>query len=458
MHYGSLLAQAADAHIRVAIIGFGDYGRSLFFQALRAPGLDVVAVCDRDPDRVRAGLISAGMRADRIVPCNTPSQAGAAIAHGNVVVADDGEMVSRLPLDVVVEATGHPESAALHADLALREGRHVVMVSKEADSVLGPLFSARARAANLVYTPVDGDQPSLLIQLVLWARTCGLTVLSAAKSSEYDFVFDPGAETVRCLERVVQAPGFADLWHLGTGPRREVIDARARALKAIPQRTVADLTEMGIVANALGLGVDRPDFHAPVARTQEIPDLLVPGGLLAAPGCVDVVNLLRRPDEFSLAGGVFVTVACEDRHTWEVLREKGHLVSHDGSAATILNPVHLLGIQSATTILLAALEGRSSGAETLTPHVDLVARARAPLAAGTRLEAAGHHHEIPGLDGELQPARAVTASAPVPFYMLSGHRLRVDVAPGALVTRDMIEAPSDSLLWRLRTEMDAAFF
>ncbi|WP_417721555.1 NAD(P)H-dependent oxidoreductase [Salipiger sp.] len=456
MHYGSLLAKARQAHVRIAIIGLGDYGRSLAFQARRAPGLEVVAVCDRDPQRARAALIAAGLPADRAAICDGLPAATAALQRGDVVVTDDGDLVARLPLDVVVEATGHPEAAARHADLALREGRHVVMVSKEADSVVGPLFAARARAAGLVYTPVDGDQPSLLIQLALWARTCGLTILSAAKSSEYDFVFDPATDIVTCLNRSASAPGFGALWAFGDRDPAGVVAARAEALQALPQRTVADLTEMGIVANALGLGVDRADFHAPIARTAEIPDLLVPGGLLSAPGSVDVVNLLRRPDEFSLAGGVFVTVACEDRHTWEVLREKGHLVSRDGTAATIVNPVHLLGVQSATTILLAALERRTSGTDTTAPLVDLVARARVPLKAGTLLEAQGHHHEIPGTDGELRPARAVTGSAPVPFYMLSGHRLRADVAAGDLVTLDKVEAPAESMLWRLRAEMDAS--
>ena len=31
----------------------------------------------------------------------------------------------------------------------------------------------KAKAAGLVYTPVDGDQPSLLMQLVVWARVLG---------------------------------------------------------------------------------------------------------------------------------------------------------------------------------------------------------------------------------------------------------------------------------------------
>ena len=104
-------------------------------------------------------------------------------------------MLIGLPIDVVVEATGSPEAATVHADAAIKNGRHVVMVSKEADIVVGPLFHRRAKAAGLVYTPVDGDQPCLLMQLIVWARVLGLEILCAGKTSEYDFVYDRAAGT-----------------------------------------------------------------------------------------------------------------------------------------------------------------------------------------------------------------------------------------------------------------------
>ena len=45
-----------------------------------------------------------------------------------------------------------------------------------------------------VVTPVDGDQPSLLLGLVTWAQRIGFTVLAAGKASEYDFVVDLGRD------------------------------------------------------------------------------------------------------------------------------------------------------------------------------------------------------------------------------------------------------------------------
>jgi len=298
------------------------------------------------------------------------------------------------------------------------------------------------------------------MQLVVWARVIGLEVLCAGKSSEYDFVYDPAAKRVTSLDRAVDVPDLDALWDLGTRDARSVVEARARALAAIPQHTTPDLVEMGLVANACGLAPDVPMFHAPILRTPEIADILVPaemGGMLGGAHRVDIINSLRRPDEASLAGGVFVVVRCEDRRTWEVLRAKGHVVNRSGDAAMIYRPSHLLGVESATTVLAAVLHGRSSGPDDVRPRFDVVGRTTKSLPAGTRLTAAGHHHEIDGVEGLLVEARRAEGANPIPFYMMADNRLAREVPVGMVITADMVEHPKDSLLWSLRREMEETF-
>ncbi len=123
----------------------------------------------------------------------------------------------------------------------------------------------------------------------------------------------------------------------------------------------------------------------------------------------------------------------------------------------IYRPSHLLGVESATTVLSAVLQGRSSGPEDVRPRYDVVGKTAVPLKAGTVLEAAGHHHQIAGVEGLLVPARTAKGGNPIPFYLMAGHRLCQDVAAGTVVTADMIEPPQESLLWSLRREMEAAF-
>ncbi len=460
MYYETLINKARERTIRVLLIGAGEYGRSFIFQSTRIPGLEVAAICDRDVEKGVQTFRHAGWAQEEIVICESTASAQQAMQAGKRVVAVDACMLMNLPLDMVIEATGSPEAGVKHADAAIRSGKHVAMVSKEADSTVGPLLKAMAREAGLVYTPVDGDQPSLLMQLVIWARVIGLEVLCAGKSSEYDFVYHRSEKRVVSLDHVSPASGISEVWDLGNKGAGAVAAERARILKEIPQHTVPDLIEMALVANALDLSPDIPEFHAPVSRLGEVADFLVPeemGGLLSRRGVVDVVNLLREPHEVSMAGGVFIIVACEDKESWDVLRAKGHVLNRQGTAAMIYRPSHLLGVESATTVLMAAHEGRSSGPAGVEPRLDVVGRSTKALPAGTRLSAVGHHHRIDGVEGMMIPSCAVTGHNPVPYYLMAGHKLVKDIPPETVITVDMIETPTDSLLWDLRRQMDSRF-
>jgi predicted homoserine dehydrogenase-like protein len=460
MYLETLQRSAKDRTVRALVIGAGEYGFSFVAQSRRTPGLTVSAIHARRVERGMAAFKHAGLPDEAIAICDDLARAKAALEAGKVVVSSDALMLIQLPIDIVVESTGAPEAAAVHADAALRHGKHVAMVSKEPDSVVGPLFHRRAKAAGLVYTPVDGDQPSLLMQLVVWARVLGLEILCAGKTSEYDFVYDPATKRVTSLDRAADGRAVDALWEFGGREIGAVVKARAEALTGIPQHTVPDLVEMGLVANATGLAPDVPAFHAPIARTPEIADVLVPvemGGILHGPGRVDVVNSLRRPDEASFAGGVFVVVRCEDRKSWEVLRAKGHVVNRAGDAAMIYRPSHLLGVESATTVLSAVLQGRSSGPDDIQPRFDVAGRTNKPLKAGTTLEATGHHHQIDGVDGLLVPARRAEGPNPIPFYMMANHILTRDLPAGTVIAAEMVEPPKESLLWRLRRELENAF-
>ncbi len=218
---------------------------------------------------------------------------------------------------------------------------------------------------------------------------------------------------------------------------------------------------MGIVANATGLRPDTPSFHVPVARAVEVPDIFRPrteGGLLSNTGVIDVFNCLRRPDEQSFAGGVFVVVRCDSPETWEVLRGKGIPVSRSGSHAMLYNPSHLLGVEAPISILSAALLGHPTGGAEPKPVVDLVARTNRDWRAGETLMITDHHHhEVAGLEPLLVESAAAVSGNPAPYYLAAGRPLTRDVPAGTVVTIDMIEPPDSSDLWRLRADQDRSF-
>lgn len=460
MNYERLFAGAGERVVRAGLIGAGQFGASLIAQANAIPALAVPVVCDRDTDRAADAVRAAGL--DDVRTCDSAVEAARAMEAGALAIVADWTLLMELPLDAIVEATGSPEAAAASGEAAISSGKHLVMASKEAESVVGPLLSRQARDAGLVSTLVEGDQPSLLVGLYSWAKLLGLDVVCAGKSSEYDFVFDPDTETLSWQDMRVSAKGLRDLWTLPDGAIAECLAERARILSEVPQRTVPDLCEMGVVVNATGLRPDTPEFHVPVARAVEVPEVFRPkadGGVLSGTGVIDVFNCLRRPDEQSFAGGVFVVVRCDNAETWDVLRGKGIPVSRSGSHAMLYNPSHLLGVEAPISILSAVLLGHPTGGAAPEPVVDLIARTNRDWRAGETLTITDHHHhEVAGLDPLLFDAAPATDGNPIPYYMAVGRPLTRDVPAGAVLTAGMVAAPEGSDLWRLRAAQDAAFF
>lgn len=456
MQFETLFRPAREKPVCVALIGAGEFGMSLIAQSRRMQGLTVTAVADKDLDRV-ARMLSEKKIASR--RCDSAKAAQDAIAAGEIALCASVADLLAAPVDMVVEATGDAEAGARYALAAIEAGRGVTMVTKEAECVVGPILAAKARAAGVAYTLVDGDQPALLIGLVSWARTLGLPIICAGKSSEYDYVYDPVSHEVTWTTESVTAPAIADLWGLGKD-RTATVRARADALAALPQRTVPDNCEMALVANATGLIPDRPDFHAPLTRSVELPELYIPkadGGLLEGEGRLDVFNCLRRPDEASFAGGVFVVVAWADERSGALFRGKGIPTTADGRYGLVYNPSHLLGVEAPISILAAARLGQSILDDRYRPVVDLTARAMRDLPAGRRLDIVGTRHAVPDLEPGLTPSARVSGSAPLPYYMAVGRTLTRPVPAGAFITADCVEAPAGSTLWRLRAEQDAMF-
>ncbi|SDH18625.1 NAD(P)H-dependent oxidoreductase [Propionivibrio dicarboxylicus] len=452
---------SATRPVDTCVVGSGGFGRSFLAQARRVPLMRARIAVDVDATVAAAGFAALGLPADAIAVCASAAAAREAWERGQYIAAADLATVIDLPFDVLVEATGSPEAGARHARLAIEADRHVVLVSKEVDSVVGPILAHLATERGKVVTPVDGDQPSLLIGLITWAQTLGFDILAAGKSSEYDFICDADAGTVVSDGKTFAVPGLPDHWHAGARAYGELARDRAQTCAALPQRAVPDLCELLVVANATGFVPDRPDLHAPIARIPEVPDFFGPadeGGLLSRTGILDVFHCLRRPDEASFAGGVFVIVACDDAASWELLLAKGHVVSRDGRRALIYLPRHLLGLEAATSVLDVAIHGRSTGARSPRPCLDLVTRATRPLAAGSVLAMGGHHHTIDGTTAELLPAGPLGADQPLPFYLAANRRLVRDVAAGALLTLADVDIDPASELLALRRQQDTVFF
>ena len=446
--------------MRAALVGAGQFGASLLGQVERTPMLDVPVVCGLVIERAKDSFLAAGYAEDDIIIAEVTSASSTALESGKRVVLAEALLIDEIPVDIVVQSTGNPEAAAQIGLAALSAGKHLAMVSEETDSVIGPELARRAHLDGLVSTLIDRDQPSLLLGLLFLAHLLGLQVISAGKSSEYDFIYDRVHGTVSWCGEAIKVPDFAEVWLMPQFDVAETVEARSQMLQLFPQPTVSDLCEMGVVCNHTDLLPDNPTFHALHARTLEMPEIMrlkTEHGVLSAPGTIDVFNCLRRADEQSFAGGVYIVVDCLDRETWRVLDEKGIPVSRDGKHGLLYNPSHLLGVEAPVSLLSACLLGRGTGAADVAHRVDIAARTTRNWSAGQQLVITDqHHHEVSGLEALLLPAAPAAADNPLPYYMAVGQTLAQNIPSGTVITRAMIQAPTNSVLWKLRDEMDAA--
>jgi predicted homoserine dehydrogenase-like protein len=446
MNYELLFKDLKASHIRIALTGAnGGFGRTLLVQARAVPNVEIAALCDIDIDGMRAALTALGYSAKGVRVCLSAEDVRRASAEASIVLVKDHALLGGVSHDILVEATGQPETSVQIAIDAIARGVHVAMVTKETDSVVGPYLNRLAHSRGVVYTTVDGDQPSNLIGLVTWARTLGFEIVAAGKSSEYDYVFRFETDALEYPERKASVPELARLWSLADDVPATLAQ-RSAAINAFPQSATPDYCEMNIVANSTGLLPACDTLSYPLCRIPELADIFIPkedGGILARAGVVDVFNCLRRHDEASFAGGVFVVVKCTDDAVWRMLQEKGHVVSRRRKYACIYRPYHLMGLESLVSVFSAVLHQRPSGSLTQQMHAVMLARTQREFRAGETLQMSGHHHAIDGVAALLVPAHEAGGKAP--FYLAAGKRLRADVPRNADITFDILDLEGSAL-------------
>ncbi|MFZ1755378.1 MAG: hypothetical protein WAU10_16640 [Caldilineaceae bacterium] len=448
---------------RVGVIGTGHFATAVLTQSGSIADLQIAAVADLNPEAARHAFRLAGVAEDALEFCESRAAALAALERGQRVIVEDALLLMELPLDVIVESTGVPEAGAVHARAAIAAGKHVAMVTKETDSVVGPMLAHLARQAGVSYTAVDGDQHGLLIELVRWCRGLGLEVLAAGKARDGDYFYDRTALEVNSGEFVLQLRSRDSRWLAPLRPLNlaGLLQERMDFLAPLPGVGGWDLTEPVIAANALDLRPDDPfdgtgggQPHGPALYTTEIPGVFCPwsmGGILENRGVIDIVTSLRIPEAAGLGGGVFAVVHAHSDYSRQILATKGCLTNPAGDAALLYRPYHLCGVETPVTLLAAAQRGHSAYDSSYWQAWDVVMVARRDLAAGETL---GTDHS-PDVEALMAPVQSIHNDAAwLPIHLGSGHRLRVDVPEGAPVPVGAVERPSNSVLWALRAEQE----
>lgn len=467
MIYHHLFQRAEKQKVDAAVIGAGHFGKAVVTQQRYNRYVDVRVIMDKNVEAAKSAFLDAGIDEEEIVYVDDVSEAKKRFREGKFIYTDNLDVVMGIEaIDVVCEGTGVPEAGALHAKTAIDHGKHVAMINKETDSAIGPILKKLAHDNGLVYTQVDGDQHGLLIAMYEWAKLAGLTVISAGKARDGEFIYNEAKRTVfieadgitvhesKTIE--VSEEDLAYFRKIPPGKAKEFVHKRTELFRELPGAGAFDLCEMTIVANATDLDPETPSLIKAPLKITELPIAYCEeenGGLFRKRGTIDVITCFRREDEAGMGGGVYLVVRCDNAYSNYILTTKGQIPNYDRSAAVIYRPYHLCGVETSISIATAGLLNVDTGPMTYRPRYDLVKRATRDIKRG---EVFGNDHD-PALEALIVPAVTMEDDKPIPGHLLNGNRAKRDIKKGEIITYGMVEKPAQSVLWELRKRQDETF-
>jgi predicted homoserine dehydrogenase-like protein len=428
--------------VRVGLIGAGKFGSMFLAQARQTAGLQIVGVADLSVERMRDALRRTDWPADRFRPARTSGAINDAAAAGRVALAEGAAELIGADLDVIIEATGSPEAGTRHALAAIAARRHVVMVTVEADALVGPLLRQRANQAGVLYSLAYGDQPALVCELVDWARACGFEVVAAGKGTKYlpEYHYST-PETV--FAHYGLSAEHARRGHLNAKMFNSFLDGTKSAI------------EMAAVANATGLVPQPTGLSFPPVGVDRLADVLKPesdGGILTHSGTVEVVSSLNRdgsPLPGDLRWGVYVTFRASSEYVQQCFGEYGVLRDRSGRYAALYRPSHFIGLELGISVASVALRHEPTGAPS-SFMADVVACAKRDLAAGEMLDGEGGYTVF----GRLVAARESVACRALPIGLASEARILRPVAMDRVLRYEDVDLQGDSTAAKLRRQLE----
>jgi predicted homoserine dehydrogenase-like protein len=441
--YAKLRERAAQGRpLIVGLIGAGKFGAMYLAQVPKTPGVHLAGIADLSAQNARTNLQRVGWPAERYC---APSLE-IALKTGATHIGESWEALVADPrIDIIVEATGNPIAAVEHALGAFAQGKHVVMVTVEADAVCGPLLAQRAREAGVVYSLAYGDQPALICDLVDWARAAGFDVVAAGRGHKWLPHFAQSTpETVWGFYGLT--PEQAQLGGLNPKMFNSFLDGSKPAI------------ESTAVCNATGLTPAPDGLAYPAASIADLPAVMRPrseGGQLHHHGQVEVVSSLQRdgtPIDYDIRFGVWVVFEGDTDYIRRCFTEYGVRTDPSGRYACLYKRWHLIGLEVGISVASVGVRNEPTGCPTGF-RADAVASAKRALKPGEVLDGEGGYTVV----GKLMPGPDSLRIGALPLGLAHGVKLRSAVAAGQPVRWTDVEVDASNVAVKLRREMESMF-
>ena len=416
----ALQAREADGKpIRVGIIGAGFMTQGLTNQISNSvPGMRVVAISNRKPDRARDVFRYSGKEEIRRV--TTQRELDQAIGANIPAYTDDAFLLARSDfVDVIVDVTGSVEFGARVALEAFKHRKDVVLMNAEIDATIGPILQVYAKRYGVIFSACDGDEPGVQMNLFRWVKGLGLIprVIGNIKGLQ-----DP-------YRNPTTQKGFAEKW----GQNPAMVTSFADGSKiSFEQTIVANATGFKVRSRGMSRGLEYRDDIMQIAKLYNVDEVRELSGIIdyvVGTPLTKVFILAEHPDP--------------KQQMYLNLYKMG-----EGPLYPFFIPYHLVHFEVPNSIARTVLFRDSVAPPLAGPVVEVCAVAKRDLKAGEILDDYGMYMTY----GEAVNSEDMSKLRYLPEGLVEGCKLRCDINKDTVLTYADVDLPPGRLADQLRAE------
>ena len=353
-------------NINIAFIGCGKFISMFLSQYNQLKKIKIDTIVDLDIEGAKSNCIKSGLKKETVEKIN---------------FVNSLDSILNRNIEIFIEATGNPIAGTLHAYKIIQVKKNIIMVNVEADVLCGKYLSDLAKENNVIYSMAYGDQPSLIIEQIEWARLNGFFVTCAGKGTKYHPSFEYSTP-----ESVWNNYGMTAEQAKKAGMNPKMFNSFVTGDKSS--------IEMAAVANASGLKCPVNGLTYPPVGVYDIANKLRPkdkGGHIDHEGQVEVISSIDRKKiqiENDLRWGVYIVIKAQNNYVKNCFKEYGMVTDNSGEYSAIWRPYHYVGLELAQSIYSIALDRKPTG-YTKFFNADVVSVAKKDLASGEILDGEG---------------------------------------------------------------------
>ena len=353
--------------IRIAFIGCGKFVSMFLAQYNHLDKIQIDSIVDLNIDRAKKNCINSGIKPSLIDEINFTN------SLDNILDRN---------IEIFIEATGNPIIGTVHAVKIIKNKKNLILVNVEADITCGKYLSDLAKENNVICSMAYGDQPSLILEQIEWARLNGFSVVCAGKGTKYHPTFEYSTPDT--------------VWdYYGLTKERAEIESGMNP-KMFNSFLCGDKSaiEMCAVSNAANLKCPENGLTFPPINVYDIAKKMIPksdGGLLDFEGQVEVISSIdidKKDIENDLRWGVYIVIKAQNEYVKNCFKDYGMVTDTSGYYSAIWRPYHYIGLELAQSIYSIALDNRATGF-TKNYNADVASYAKKDLKKGDKLDGEG---------------------------------------------------------------------